>query len=311
MLLILQHYFKDLTLKNGNISYTTKFLQSNTFKKNEKANEITVSEFGTPGPANKSPFSRFKNVFDFETLVSDNAISNIIKLGSHFFAVGDCPYYLEVDPVSLDVINRINLNKIFNLVTQNVHVHEEEDGDIEKGKIVTSIPTRWKLNPCYIHSIVLTKNYIIFIEPPLAVSIMELMANTLKNTPFIEGLHWKNEKTLFHIISRSSWKEVSTKYVSDPFFFIHFSNAFEKGRSYYSRCEYLQGRFIVNEFIYHQTQAKSNSSASFHEGFCPILKRFIIPLKVESMKENEELVQLQNAQCSAKKTGNEVSLSKY
>ncbi|RXG72819.1 Beta,beta-carotene 15,15'-dioxygenase [Armadillidium vulgare] len=138
---------------------------------------------------------------------------------------------------------------------------------------------------------------------------MELMANTLKNTPFIEGLHWKNEKTLFHIFSRSSWKKVSTKYVSDPFFFIHFSNAFEKEDHIIVDVNtYKDASLLTNSYITKLREATSNSSASFHEGFCPILKRFIIPLKVESMKENEELVQLQNTECSAKKTGNEIHL---
>lgn len=34
---------------------------------------------------------------------------------------------------------------------------------------------------------------------------------------------------LIHIVDRRTWKQVKTRYVTDPFFFMHVANAYEDG----------------------------------------------------------------------------------
>uniref|UniRef100_A0AAV2LBY4 Uncharacterized protein n=1 Tax=Knipowitschia caucasica TaxID=637954 RepID=A0AAV2LBY4_KNICA len=51
----------SFTFKNGEVSYRSKFLKSDTYKRNIKAERIVVSEFGTmvyPDPC-KNIFSRY------------------------------------------------------------------------------------------------------------------------------------------------------------------------------------------------------------------------------------------------------------
>lgn len=59
----LLHQFQ---LRNGTVTYRSKFLQSNSYLTNRQHNRIVVSEFGTlamPDPC-KSVFERFMSRFD-------------------------------------------------------------------------------------------------------------------------------------------------------------------------------------------------------------------------------------------------------
>lgn len=64
---------------------------------------------------------------------------------------------------------------------------------MKQGKIVASVPARWRLSPAYMHSMAMTENYAILIEQPLAVSLSELLSDIVSNAPFIDGLKWHNE----------------------------------------------------------------------------------------------------------------------
>ena len=64
---------------------------------------------------------------------------------------------------------------------------------MKKGKVVASIPCRWRMSPCYVHSMAMTENYVVVIEQPLAVSVAELMSDIIKNVPFIEALKWHDD----------------------------------------------------------------------------------------------------------------------
>lgn len=76
-------------------------------------------------------------------------------------------------------------------------------GNLKQGKVMASIPARWKMSPAYMHSLTMTENYVVLIEQPLAVSLSELLSDILTNAPFIAGLKWHDEpvsgKTLTHL----------------------------------------------------------------------------------------------------------------
>ena len=58
---------------------------------------------------------------------------------------------------------------------------------------MATIPCRWKMSPCYVHSMAMTDNYVVVIEQPLAVSVSELMSDIIKNIPFIQALKWHDD----------------------------------------------------------------------------------------------------------------------
>ena len=44
------------------------------------------------------------------------------------------------------------------------------------------------------HSFGLTDNYVILAEQPLTIDVKAMVANTVREKPFIEGMEWINEK---------------------------------------------------------------------------------------------------------------------
>ena len=72
-------------------------------------------------------------------------------------------------------------------------------GDVRNGKVVASVNARWRLSPCYMHSIAMTKNYLVLIEQPLSVSISDMLTDIMKNAPFIDGVKWMDEGVSYSI----------------------------------------------------------------------------------------------------------------
>lgn len=63
-----------------------------------------------------------------------------------------------------------------------------------KPKKIASVDARWKLNPCLMHSFGITKHYLILPEQPLTLDVKAMVANTVKDKPFIETMEWIQDK---------------------------------------------------------------------------------------------------------------------
>lgn len=52
-----------------------------------------------------------------------------------------------------------------------------------------------------------------------------------KRALLIAVLFWRYHflQVLIHVVDRQTWKHVKTRYVTDPFFFMHVANAYEEG----------------------------------------------------------------------------------
>ena len=93
-------------------------------------------------------------------------------------------------------------------------------------KEVARIKSRWVMNPGYMHSFSVTKNYYILIEQPLCINVPTLVKDMiLSSGAVIDGLVWYEEApTIFHVVpkgntEKSSWRTMT--YQSDPFAFLH------------------------------------------------------------------------------------------
>lgn len=93
--------------------------------------------------------------------------------------------------------------------------------------VVGTLPARWKLNPSYMHTFGITKNYFILIEQPLSISVINSLKVKFFNNPMASSFSWfDNENTIFYLLCR---KTGALKYTfqAEPFFFLHVINAFE------------------------------------------------------------------------------------
>jgi hypothetical protein len=110
-------------------------------------------------------------------------------------------------------------------------------------KIVATIPSRWPLSLCYMHTFSITQNYFVLIEQPLSLFLPTVPFTQISGSkPLASCLKfYKDEDTLFHVISRHGKKGFvnTTKshagggsksrktFRSNSFFYLHTINAYE------------------------------------------------------------------------------------
>ncbi|KAK7074836.1 Beta,beta-carotene 15,15'-monooxygenase [Halocaridina rubra] len=312
------------------ITYSSRFIRSKTYEQNSAAGSITRAEFGTPAPASKGMFSRFLDAMDPEKMFSDNPLVSVVEIGGKHYAMCETPFMIQINPNTLETEERININKRHGLMTQSPHPIKASDGiytvgqsvgvtgpkysilrypldgNLKQGKIVVSFPARWRLSPAYMHSMTMTENYAILIEQPLAVSLSELLSDIVNNAPFIDGLKWHNEPVLIHLVERKTWKHVKTRYVTEPFFFMHVANAYEEdGHIVMDIPTYKDSSILHNMFIKTLRDQKGNYPKEFVDSFKSEMHRMVIPLNV---KGKEKLITLPGTSCTASWSGQEILL---
>lgn len=317
-------------ISDGKVTYSNRYVRSKTFEQNQAAGAITKAEFGTPGPSSKGMFSRLLEAMDPEKMFSDNALVTVADFGGRYFAMCETPFVLEVNPDTLEIKERINLNKKYGLMTQTPHpiltsdgvytvgqgvgvtgpkyciVRFPPDGNLKQGKVMASVPARWKMSPAYMHSMTMTDNYVVLIEQPLAVSLSELLSDIVTNAPFISGLKWHNEPVLIHVIDRKTWKPVKTRYVTEPFFFMHVANAYEDGEHIVLDVPtYKDSTLLHKMYIKTLREQRGKNTEEFVDSFRSKLHRLVVPLNA---KGKETLITLQGTSCSAVWSGQEVTL---
>ncbi|CAL4124699.1 unnamed protein product [Meganyctiphanes norvegica] len=318
-------------INNGEVLYNNRFLASKVFESNQATGKITKAEFGTPVANTKGTFARIFDAMDPEKMFSDNALVNVVEMGGKYYALAETPFMFQICPSTLKVLDRVNVNKEIGLMTQCPHpikdndgyyytigqgvsvsgpkyniIRFPENGDISNGKVMTSVTPRMRLTPSYMHSMGITENYIILVEQPLRVSMKQIVSDIMNNSPFIDGMKWTNESVLIHLISRKTWKPIKTRYVSDPFFFMHIVNCYEEdGHIILDIPMYKDSTILHNMFI-DKIQAQSGiNEPEFVESFQPHLRRLVIPVNTEG-KGN--LVKLNDTQCTAAWKNHEVFL---
>ncbi|XP_076879788.1 beta,beta-carotene 15,15'-dioxygenase [Brachyhypopomus gauderio] len=328
----------NFTIKHGEVTYRSKYLRSDTYNSNMKANRIVVSEMGTmayPHPS-KSMFSKvvtFLNhtIPDF----TDNCASNIIKYGNDYYATSETNYIRKIDPVTLETQDKVDYQKYLpvNLVISHPHYDKEgntfnmgtmiadkgktkyvifkvpaaDKGDPERSSVLKSVetictlPCRSVFSPSYYHSFGMTENYIIFIEQPLKLDILRMA------TAYLRGVNWASclkfhpeDDTLIHIIDRKKKKEVGIRYHTGAMVVYHHINAFEEdGHVVFDVITYNDNSLY--DMFYLDKLKQQPTSATSSNPIKPTYKRFVLPLTDMDAETGTDLVTLNYTTASAVK----------
>ncbi|KAM6893923.1 beta,beta-carotene 15,15'-dioxygenase [Xenentodon cancila] len=318
------HWFDGLSLihsftfSNGEVTYRSKFLRSDTFKRNIKADRIVVSEFGTmvyPDPC-KNIFARaashLRNIIpDF----TDNNLINIIRYGQDYYASSEVNYINQIDPDTLETIRKTNYRNHIALNLATAHPHYDDQGNtynmgtaiiglgrpkyvifkvpadasdhklkpaLHKVQQICSIPFRSTLFPGYFHSFGMTENYIVFVEQPFKLDVIKLA------TAYVRGVNWgsclkydDDDITLFHVINRETGKAVSTRYYGDALVVFHHINAYEEdGHVVFDLIAYKDSN-LYNMFYLHNMTKETSTFVQANKDFSPpVCQRFVLPLNV-------------------------------
>ncbi|EZA49146.1 hypothetical protein DMN91_005250 [Ooceraea biroi] len=306
-------------IADGEVTYQRRFVQTEVYKRNMAAQRIVFSEFGTsatPDPC-QSIFHRVATLFNPGAKMSDNSMISIYPFGDEYYTFTEAPVMHRIDPKTLETTGRINVSKYVNIVNHTSHPHVMADGtiynvgmsitplgprynvvcfrpncvitdDSEKKKrsmfdeatIVASVPSRWLLNPSYMHTFGITENYFIIVEQPLAISFVEMAFAYIKQKQMMNSFKWhENEKTLIHILSRETGHTVRT-FVAEVFFYLHIINQFEtRGGEYIvlDICCYRDPKML--EYMYIDSMKNMHNDADFARLFRARPLRFILPMK--------------------------------
>ncbi|XP_070570573.1 carotenoid-cleaving dioxygenase, mitochondrial-like [Ptychodera flava] len=316
-----RHLFDGMALlhryhiKDGQVTYQSQFLRSDSYNKNMAANRIVCTEFGTighPDPC-RNIFQRMASHFQVPT-PGDNCMVNFMHRGDELFALSESQYIRKINKETLDSTkdDKINISKYVAVNTATAHPHCTEDGThfnlgssvgvrCKYNIVKIEPPTdgapdkrRWSVlcsilashrNPSYYHSFGMTENYIVFVEQPLFINVLKTVTSGIRRKSVDDWLEYRpRKKTLFHLVDRLTGEHVATKYAANAFLFFHQINAYEEdGHVVVDLCCYDSTEVIRRGYL--ESLRKGLSPSSGVEG-----RRFVLPLNVDKVWRTPDLV---------------------
>lgn len=317
-------YIQKYTIDNGKMKFSAKYLKSDSYNENMRANRIVVSEFGTsafPDPC-KNIFQRFFNFFLPEKS-TDNCLVNFVKCSDKVYAVTETPYLIEIDVNTLETGEKIDMNKYVALHTNTAHQHYDKEGNIynvgslfgknatfiftktmpskniiinEDGdtfsntEIIGKIPIPNSLMPPYYHSFGYTENYIILINSPLRINIKKILGRKFSGISMRETFEWlDNTNTYIHVLDKKTGKKLDINYESEPFFTFHHANSYEVGDFIVIDFCSIDEPGLLDEF--NISELRKGKILQKNDSSCAFLHRIILPTKISpTAKEDDDLL---------------------
>lgn len=250
---------------------------------------------------------------------------SIYPISNSYFALTETPILNKIDPKSIEILEKVDLSKKFEVVIYTSHPHVTNDGIaynvgtsfkggaaynvvcfpkgenlVDEATVVAKIPARWKFHPSYSHSFGITENFFVIIESPLTVSVPSLIKSTFIPATFDNCMKWlEGEKARIILIDRATGTLRHTFY-SDPFFCFHTINQYEiNDEVVFDLICYKNGIDIVSGLLVQNLNKKDPEIA---KKYISCALRFVMPLKGE--EKNVNLVKLEGSKASAILTEN-------
>ncbi|CAL7933231.1 unnamed protein product [Xylocopa violacea] len=306
-------------IANGKVTYQCRFVQTDAYRKNQAAQRIVVTEFGTkaiPDPC-KSIFQRVAAVFKPGD-DSDNSMISVYPFCDEFYTFAETAVIHRIDPETLETKGKVNVSDYVGIVNHTSHPHVMNDGTVynlglsitprgpmynvvcfspsqviidnsgeekelsmfDQATIVASVPSRWILNPSYMHTFGITKNYFIIVEQPLAVSLTTVISCKVTQQSMHSALKWhENENTLIQVVSRETGL-VERTFIAEAFFYLHIINQFETRDGDYvvlDICCYRDAKMLDCMFI--EAMKNLHKNPDYANMFRGRPLRFVLPMK--------------------------------
>ncbi|XP_053729065.1 carotenoid-cleaving dioxygenase, mitochondrial-like [Synchiropus splendidus] len=315
----LLHQFK---ISNGQVTYKSRFLSSDSYQANQENNRIAVSEFGTvtmPDPC-KNLFLRFLSKFELPK-PSDNANVSFVTYKGDYYVSTETSCMRRVDPETLETREKVDWSNFIAVNGATAHPHTEPDGTtynmgnsysvkgahyniirvpatktspdetLEGATVLCSIPSEQKSKASYYHSFAMSENYVVFIEQPVKMDLLKIATGKLTGKSICDGFSWDPKiNTIFHLINKHTGTVSPVKYLAKPLATFHQINAFEEDELLVvDMCASDDGRTFRNFNI--QNMRKSGEALDeVYNALCRSFpRRFVLPLNV-----NEHTSQGQN-----------------
>uniref|UniRef100_A0A672I795 Beta-carotene oxygenase 2b n=1 Tax=Salarias fasciatus TaxID=181472 RepID=A0A672I795_SALFA len=307
----LMHQFK---ISNGQVTYKSRFLSSDSYKSNKEHNRIAVSEFGTvtmPDPC-KNFFQRFVSRFELPK-PTDNANVSFVTYKGDYYVSTETNVMHKVDPETLEATQRVDWTKFVAVNGATAHPHTENDGTtynmgnsysskgayyniirvpptkktdgdtLEGAAVLCSIPSVDKSKPSYYHSFAMSENFVVFIEQPIKMDLLKIVTGKLTGKSISDGFFWDPKgSTTFHLVNKHTGTVSPIKYIAQPILTLHQINAYEEnGFLIIDMCASDDGQAINNYNV--QNLRKSGEALDeVYNTMCRVFpRRFVLPLNMD------------------------------
>lgn len=250
---------RQFTIENGRVLYQNRFLRSEAYVRNRRANRIVVSEFGTVGHPDPCAtiFERLASYFSMDS--TDNALVNVMPVGDEVYAMTETPHMTRVDPVSLETLEKKTLSKMVAVHSATAHPHLDPDDDatynigthvgarhsfvlvhfppggsvnsVDHVRAVGTIPLQSQISVPYIHSFGITEKWVVVLEQSLSMHLPSMLASRyLGYKAYMNALKFDAKKNVrFHVMNKKTGELHPAVFESSAFFTFHHINAFEQG----------------------------------------------------------------------------------
>ncbi|XP_056298745.1 carotenoid-cleaving dioxygenase, mitochondrial [Pseudoliparis swirei] len=312
------HQFK---IANGQVTYMSRFLNSDAFKNNSEKDRIVMSEFGTlamPDPC-KNFFQRFLSRFEM-MLPTDNASVSFVKYKGDYFVSTETNFMHKVNPENLETLEKVDWSKFIAVNGATAHPHYDPDGTtynmgnsygskgaqyniikvppqktdakdtLEGAQILCSIVPAKKSHPSYYHSFAMTENYVVFIEQPIKMDLLKIVTCKLRGKALSDGIYWDpKQDTVFHLVDKQSGEVSSVKYHTKAISTFHQINAFEEdGLLILDMCCSEDGGAINNYLIQNLRKSGDALDEVYNTMSRVFPRRFVLPLNVGGESPSEQ-----------------------
>ncbi|KAM8866062.1 beta-carotene 15, 15-dioxygenase 2, like [Synchiropus picturatus] len=341
------HWFDGMSMMHrfhiseGKVTYSSRFLQSDSYMNNLEKNRIVVSEFGTlamPDPC-KNIFARFFSRFQIPK-ATDNANVNFVKYNGDYYVSTETNYMRRIDPQSLNTKEKVNWTDFIAVNSATAHPHYDQDGatynmgnshnkngffynvirvpppeemrskedsaDLTGAKVICSIRAADPRKPSYYHSFVMSENYIVFIEQPIKLDLLKFMLYRIQGKSFHKIMKWEPKlNTVFHLVNRHTGKVSDVKYLAGPMFTLHQINAYEdNGYLVMDMCCGDDGDLIADFTLENLRRSSGEEMDEFYNSLCRNLpRRYVLPLTIDDQTPlDQNLVYLEECKATARKT---------
>ncbi|GAA6232967.1 beta,beta-carotene 9',10'-oxygenase-like isoform X2 [Lates japonicus] len=306
------HQFK---INKGQVTYMSRFLNSDAYKKNSERDRIVMSEFGTlamPDPC-KNFFQRFLSRFEMME-PTDNASVSFVKYKGDYYVSTETNFMHRVNPENLESLEKVDWSKFIAVNGATAHPHYDPDGTtynmgnsygskgalyniisvppektdskdtLQGAKILCSIVPANKSHPSYYHSFAMSENYVVFIEQPIKMDLLKIVTCKLRGKALNEGIYWDpKQETVFHLVDKRTGEVSSVKYHTKAISTFHQINAFEEdGFLMLDMCCSDDGQAIDNYLIQNLRKSGEGLDEVYNTICRAFPRRFVLPLNVTS-----------------------------
>ncbi|KAM6933561.1 carotenoid-cleaving dioxygenase, mitochondrial-like [Xenentodon cancila] len=329
----LLHQFK---ISDGQVTYKSRFLSSDSYQSNKEHNRIMVSEFGTitmPDPC-KNFFQRFLSRFELPK-PSDNGNVSFVNYKGDYYVSTETNIMHKVDPETLETKQKVDWTKFIAVNGATAHPHTEPDGTtynmgnsytpkgayykiirvppnkkeedetLEGATVLCSIASGDKTKPSYYHSFAMSENYVVFIEQPIKMDLLKIATGKLTGKSISDGFSWDPKlNTIFRLVHKYTGQLSSIKYLAKPLSTFHQINAYEEGGFLViDMCASDDGQAISNYNIQNLRKSGEALDEVYNTLSRTFPRRFVLPLNIEpATPYNADLNKLPDSTASCVRT---------